>query len=166
MAMRARLWTLSGLATELGCNIRTISAALNDVPADGRVNLRGKAYDGWKIETARKALAARSAEVARKRNGGCSAPDREALRMAGEIETRLADVEALLERLDAEPDVAKRREMVKSQGGCIGALDRALAKSIESDDDMLPIFEPMREKVLGEIVNRVLAATSWKLKAA
>ncbi|MCQ4189039.1 hypothetical protein [Methylocystis suflitae] len=166
MAMQPKLWALNGLATELGVANATIAKALRDVKPDGTIDLRGQRFPAWRLSTARRALDARAEANRRRLTGGGTAPDREALAMAGEIETRLADVEAFLEELEAEPDVVKRRELVKSEGGCIGALDRALAKSIESDGDMAPVFEPMRERVLGELVGQLLKATSWELKAA
>ena len=53
MAMTRQLWTLSGLATELGKDRRTIGRALRHVPADGTT--RG-GYEGWFMETALRAL--------------------------------------------------------------------------------------------------------------
>jgi hypothetical protein len=54
MAMTPRIWSLSALAVELGCNLRTISGALANVPADGELD-RGK---GWLMVTALAALGA------------------------------------------------------------------------------------------------------------
>ena len=53
MAMTRRLWTLNGLATELGKDRRTLGRALRHVPADGTT--RG-GYQGWFMETALRAL--------------------------------------------------------------------------------------------------------------
>lgn len=53
MAMTRQLWTLNGLATELGKDRRTLGRALCHVPADGTT--RG-GYQGWFMETALCAL--------------------------------------------------------------------------------------------------------------
>jgi hypothetical protein len=53
MAMTRQLWSLNGLATELGKDRRTIGRVLRHVPADGMT--RG-GYKGWFMETALRAL--------------------------------------------------------------------------------------------------------------
>ena len=52
MAMTAKLWTVTGLASELGRDRRTISGALRDVPPDGK---SGR-FDAWYLTTAIRAL--------------------------------------------------------------------------------------------------------------
>ena len=54
MAMQAKLWTVNGLATELGRDRRTIAKALDGVPPDGAVG-KGR---GWYLTTAIRALEA------------------------------------------------------------------------------------------------------------
>jgi hypothetical protein len=49
MAMTRQLWSLNGLATELGKDRRTLGRPLRHVPADGTT--RG-GYQGWFMETA------------------------------------------------------------------------------------------------------------------
>jgi hypothetical protein len=53
MAMTRQVWTLNGLATELGKDRRTLGKALRHVPADGTT--RG-GYQGWFMETALRVL--------------------------------------------------------------------------------------------------------------
>lgn len=53
MAMTRQLWTINGLATELGKDRRTLAKALRHVPADGTT--RG-GYQGWYMETALRTL--------------------------------------------------------------------------------------------------------------
>ena len=50
--MRAKLWTVTGLAAELQKDRRTITAALRGVPADGK---DGR-WDAWHMTTALEAL--------------------------------------------------------------------------------------------------------------
>ena len=52
MAMTAKLWTITGLAAELGRDRRTIAAALRDVPPDGK----SRQWDAWFLTTALRAL--------------------------------------------------------------------------------------------------------------
>src|SRR5689334_3277592 len=49
MAMTRQLWTLNGLATELGKDRRTLGRALRGAPADGTT---AGGYQGWFMETA------------------------------------------------------------------------------------------------------------------
>lgn len=53
MAMTRQLWTLNGLATELGKDRRTLGRALRDVPTDGSAR---DGHKGWFLETALRAL--------------------------------------------------------------------------------------------------------------
>lgn len=52
MAMRPRLWTISGLAVELGRDRRTVAKALARVPPAGKVG----GHDAWRLADALKAL--------------------------------------------------------------------------------------------------------------
>ena len=60
MAMTAELWTMSGLATELGHDQRTIGAALATTPPDGDKEYRGKSHKAWFMRTAIAAISARN----------------------------------------------------------------------------------------------------------
>src|SRR4051794_34995978 len=53
MAMRPKLWTISGLATELGADRRTVAAKLAEVPPDSTV----QGYPAWRMRTAVAAIA-------------------------------------------------------------------------------------------------------------
>lgn len=55
MAMTQQLYSISGLATELGRDRRTIAAALSSVPPDGQKG----AYPAWRLLTALAALDSR-----------------------------------------------------------------------------------------------------------
>jgi hypothetical protein len=63
MAMTRQLWTLNGLATELGKDRRTLGRLLRHVPADGTA--RG-GYKGWFMETVLRALSDDSASASGK----------------------------------------------------------------------------------------------------
>jgi hypothetical protein len=53
MAMRPQLWTISGLATELGADRRTVAAKLAGVPPDGTVH----GHPAWRMRAAMAATA-------------------------------------------------------------------------------------------------------------
>lgn len=53
MAMPRQLWSINGLATELGKDRRTLGRALRHVPTDGTTQ---SGYKGWFMETALRAL--------------------------------------------------------------------------------------------------------------
>jgi hypothetical protein len=57
VALRAKLWSLTGLATELAVNVRTISAALSKVAPDGMID--GGRHPGWFMVTALEAIGAK-----------------------------------------------------------------------------------------------------------
>jgi hypothetical protein len=119
MAMKAKLWSLNGLAVELGRDVRTIGKALAGVKPDGMV---GK-NPGYHTETALSALRRRGAA---KCNHGDNV---EAEAIFIELEDLASEIEDGFKRLRAEPDIEKRREMAIEVGPLIGQLDRALARS-------------------------------------
>jgi hypothetical protein len=53
MAMTRQIWSINGLATELGKDRRTLGRALRHVPTDGTTQ---SGYKGWFMETALRAL--------------------------------------------------------------------------------------------------------------
>ena len=120
MALKAKLWSLNGLAIELDRDVRTIGKALAGVAPDGKV---GK-NPGYRIETALSALRRRGA--ARSGRHGDNA-DAEAI--FAELEELAVEIEAGFKRLRAEPDIEKRRKMAEEVGPLIGKLQRALARS-------------------------------------
>lgn len=52
MAMTRQLWSINGLATELGMDRRTVARRLSAAPPDGK--LKGK--PAWFLETALRAM--------------------------------------------------------------------------------------------------------------
>ena len=102
MPMRPTLFTLSGAATELGRDVRMLGMALKATPPDGQV--RGR--DGWFLSTIINAIERRSrATGSRSGNSICD----ECERLGHELEDGL-------QKLRDEPDLAKRRAIVKEIG--------------------------------------------------
>ncbi len=120
MPMKAKLWSLNGLAVELGRDVRTLGKALSGVQPDGMV---GK-NPGYHIETALSALRRRGA--ARSGQPGDKA---EAEAIFIELEELAVAIDEGFKKLRNEPDIKKRREMATEVGPLIGKLERALTRS-------------------------------------
>jgi len=103
------LFTVEGLARELGRDRRTVAKALHRQAPDGRI--RGR--DSWFLSTALALLNRR--EVA--------SPVLECLK---EVERCYAAVQGALEKLRNEPDVEKRRRIVRRSPIPLGALLQAM----------------------------------------
>jgi hypothetical protein len=119
MPQTARLWTIAGLATELGRNVRTIASALRNTPPDGKCGR----HPGWRMSTA---VARLSLPADRRRSNGGNEE------LYSDIERLAGDLQRNLEKLAAEPSVAARRQMV--EGGifhAVGKLDGMLADTVK-----------------------------------
>src|SRR5262249_18077062 len=122
--MSRQIFSISGLANELGRDRRTLGLALRNVRPDDETP-EGRA--GWTILTA---LAALCGEVSPR--GYDTGDHIVRQRIADEIERAAGQVEDALRRLRAEPNIGKRRSM--AQAGLLkvfGELDRALLRSVE-----------------------------------
>jgi hypothetical protein len=125
--MAAKLWSISGLASETGRNFRTVSRALEGVRPDD------KAPDGkprWRMETAIKALADHTARTGR-------VPDKVVQRYDPALERQILEVErtaVVLDdfrgRLRSTEGVEERRLLVEREGKCVGAHERALQATV------------------------------------
>ena len=148
MAMRPKLWSLSGLAVELGRNVRTVSAALANVPADGDLTVKGKRYDGWTIETALRALGPRTGDARAAAN-------------CDELKQIAAELEDGFERLRKEPDIERRRKLAEKVGPLVGKLDRALTRSnalMIPDEDERAFIRLATDRILGQAIGEFIAA--------
>jgi hypothetical protein len=134
MPMQPNLWSMNGLAVELGVNVRTIGRALAGTPADGRL---GK-HEAWRMATAVAALERhRGVRVgaAVKGNGDC---DIDAI--CDQIESLSEESEAGFRRLEAEPDLRKRREMAYEVGPLIGRLDALLPRTTVLEKEFVKLL--------------------------
>lgn len=142
MAMTAALYGISALATELDRDRRTIARALRSVKPDGKTN-DGR-HPAWRMTSALTALD--RTEGRRRDAGGGVADDAvAALDFAGR------NVIALLERLEAEPDIAKRREMLKAEGRLVGEYVRA-------SDEVQARRSPDQQMIEGPFVSKLMAS--------
>ena len=85
-------------------------------------------------------------------------------RSSGENERLDQALRERFERLEAEPDLAKRREMAKEIGPYIGALDSAFerANATRSDGER-PLLERHRDFMMGQLIGSFLALAGWEL---
>jgi hypothetical protein len=152
MAMTPKLFTISGAAVELGVDRRTVAAALADVVPDGKV---GK-IAAWRLRTVLRALGVR-------------------LRGSSNMESTSADLDELerlnevltegFKRVEAEPDVAKRREMLREIGPNVGRIDAVWARSYASFSEAeRKFYDRYRDMAISQMVGEVLALGQWQLK--
>ncbi len=142
------LVTREGASQRLDRNVRTIGRALGEIPPDD-----AGPPARWRLSTIRQALAARA-----DRTGADRGNDKK-LRLCYDIERLSEDAQSLIERLRAEPDQAKRLYIATRDGRCIGALERALRKSVDLSDDVdQPLNEAYVEhKIIGPMFGEVFS---------
>src|SRR5262245_9888315 len=149
MAMTPQLFSLSGAATELGMDRRTIAAALADTPPDGE--LRG--HPAWKLRSILAAV-----------NNGTSA--------APASNSDLAESERLtkvltqgLTRIEAESCIAKRRKLFKQLAPNFGKLDGCFTRMNEGlpehEKDLLVNYQQM---AMGGLLSRLLSLCQIQIK--
>ena len=147
------LWSLNGLASELGLDRRTLAKRLRGVPPDGDRN----GNPAWKMQTVLDAL--RRAEGARDRSG------RYANTVAlTAIERAEGNVESFLAKLRGEPSVERRRGIVQSEGYLVGQLDRLLEKSIAGRRSAAAVvIGPFRDRVVAAAVAEITTLCGWRI---
>ena len=131
MAMTARIYSLNALATELGHDRRTVAKALSHTPPDGKCE---DGADGWYLRTALQRLG----DGRQRYNRGDEDDAIAAVEIAGD---RVHD---LFERLRAEPDLEKRRRMVKGgQGAVLGAFAGAVERAQSFHTEAVRMIEEL-----------------------
>jgi hypothetical protein len=157
--MGKKLYSINALADELGRDRRTIDRALTGVEPDGMA----RGHPAWFLTTALAHIEPRGA------NGEDSdAGQEERARHADEIEWLARECDRALDRLRAEPDLGKRREM--AAGGmlhCVGALDRELERSRQLlDPAVAPLMKEHIDRISGRALAEFLHLCQWKLDDA
>ena len=156
MAMVPKPLSISALSVELGRDRRTIAKALARIPPDGTTE-SGDA--GWLVVTALNALD-RNGD-GRRGNGHGYMSDRD----LDALEHAARRVDDLLDRLRAEPNRKKRRALLQTDGGAIGAFAEALevVRTGHSGAQRM-VEEPFCLKVLGDVVGEALGLCDWQLE--
>jgi hypothetical protein len=151
------LYSINRLSDETGRNQRTIARALADTPPDGRIAGR----PAFHLATALDALAAHERRTGRQPNR--SMPPR----ADHELETKIAELEAATEQVDAflktlraEPTVEGRRAL---DAKCIGRLDRALAATIGTGSGAF-LRKVFCDDQMGQLIAEVMALCEWTVK--
>lgn len=154
MAMTAQLYSVSALAVELGRDRRTIAKALRHIQPDG---LTPADERGWYLATALRALDASSG----RRNAEGSVDDR----LLETLEEAAERTQNLLDRLRAEADVARRREIVKGGAGAVvGELAHAFQHIAAAQSvDAQMVQAPFVNRMLGHVIAEVLDLCQLKL---
>jgi len=163
MGLRARLWSLSGLSTELQRNVRAVGRALEGVEPDGQIN----GHDGWKMAIAVAALESHAANGSR-RNGHRTASEEDdswgySDAVLDALEAASDRVEAMLQELRREPDAQKRRALFQRDGRAVGALHDAFEASLATDPVRL-LHEPFARKVVGHAIAEAMSLCNLQLE--
>jgi hypothetical protein len=151
MAMTARIYSLNALATELGRDRRTLGKALSHTRPDGKCE---DGSDGWYLRTALQRLG----------DGRDRYADDADLNM---LEAASAAVDDLLDALRAEPNVKKRRELLKREGYAIGEFTAALDRVRAGHSDSARMVEgPFVDGMVGAAIAEALHLCNLEIKAA
>ena len=126
-----KLWSLNGIALEVGRNFRTISRAMENAKPDGKEAGRPR----WHLSTAIKALSEYEHRMEQETGRVVSrtAPERydpQLERQILEIERTAVVLDGFRERLRSTEGVEERRLLVEREGKCVGAHERALQATV------------------------------------
>lgn len=142
-----KLFSVNGGADALGKDRRTLDRALVGVPPDG---FEG-GHPRYRLSTIVRAL--------ERRRG-----DAQACPHADEIEHLAAELRSSLDRLAAEVDIARRRELARKVGPAVGALDRAMQRANagrpEAERGMLDV---VRDIAIGRATSALLDLCQWQI---
>jgi hypothetical protein len=116
MSMTPTLFSIEGIATELGRDRRTVARALRDLPPDGEV--RGK--PAWRLASVIRIL--------NRREGGAGSET-----AASEIEETCGRLQSGLDRATEIADIEQRRVVLKQIGPLVGKLDRLMTAADNGD---------------------------------
>lgn len=149
--MAEELLSINALASQLGHDRRTLSKMLKLYPADGETPSGDRL---WYRSTAERALND-AAEAA------FSGGDDNAVLAA--VEDTASDMLNALARLEREPDIMKRRQMVFDGGAhSIGRYNDALRRSLDTSRHRV-IDEIIVNYMVGQAIGQLLSLCDWEL---
>ena len=141
MAMIPQLFTINGVATEVGLDRRMVGSILANVPCDG--TLKGK--PAWRLATFLQAKERREEYSGRSRGDRVDDSDLIALEHAARR------VDELLDQLRGIPDIETRRRLLQSgRGHCVGEFMDAFERSRGFlNDSARTVSEPFANMTAG-----------------
>jgi hypothetical protein len=152
MAQLPSLFSINGLAVELGKDRRAIARILRTVEPDGIA----KGQPRWRIETVLAAMAYQQ------RDGG----NPQLQRAVDQIEELACKLDAGFERLRKIKSVDKRRKAAAQIGPLVGQLDGLMAKTnLSLPNGEKDLAEMARAHIIGHALKRLLALCEWTVAA-
>jgi hypothetical protein len=154
MAMTAKLFSISALATELDRDRRTIGKALARTPPDGTT---ASGDPAWHLTTALTALGRSEG-----RRGGHGGDDDADIRELEFVARKLHD---FFERLRAEPDIEKRRALVEAgHAKVLGEFARAVEQARAGNNEETRLVEqPYIDRMHGGAIGELFRLCDWEL---
>jgi hypothetical protein len=146
-----KLFSVNALSEEIGIDRRTMSARLRDFSPDGQLN----GHNAYFLSSALAAVY---------EGGPASVPDELAMALRT-VERISTDLQRGLNSLEREPDIVRRREMLKEFGYLVGDLGRALEATTNSDLERT-VYGPYFDRIMGGTVGEVMRLCEWTLEAA
>jgi hypothetical protein len=134
----------------------TLKGALHGIAPDG--------FEGdqprYKLATVMRVMAAHTRKTGSRSNVSPIEAELAALEEAAIV------VGAFMGRIRAESDLKRRRSLAKSDGVCIGILDKAFSASITAQgSDAIPIYTPLRDQAVASAINELMTLCEWKIAA-
>jgi hypothetical protein len=152
---KPKLYSMNRLAKSFAHNPRTVERALRDVPPDGHLGR----FPAWHLATATKAMRdyADNSEQLVGRTGAGDPLD--AILPAADR------VDVFLKGLRAEPDVERRRALLKQNGRLVGELEQALqAVFVAGGPECPALMRPWLSEQLIQIMGETLALCQMRFE--
>lgn len=157
MIDKPKLYSMNRLAKVFSHNPRTVERALRDVPPDGHLGR----FPGWTLATATAAMrdyADDSAMLLGRTGFGTDDPLDAILPAADRVDV-------FLKGLRAEPDVERRRALLKQNGRLVGELEQALqAVFVAGGPECPALMRPWLSEQLIQIMSETLALCQMRFE--
>jgi hypothetical protein len=147
----ADLFSIQAAAELLERDPSDLDAALQGVPPDGRDRYQRRV---WRLATIVKGLTRYG------RNEG-DGGDRDFDRLWGDVERADFAVRAAFARLEREPDLGRRRLLIRDEGVPIGRLESALERLTEQGPCTAAVRAMLQQFVIPQLINGALSETLY-----
>jgi hypothetical protein len=156
------LFTVGGLATELGRDQRLLGRILSSIHPDDASGARPR----WRLQTALKAIAdyEHRGEVQRANGQRVNARATDGDRCLDDLERITIDLQGALAKLATEPSIKKRRTQATHIGPLVIRFKEALDRSGELlSPNLRELTQAARAEILGEALAEVAALLALDL---